>query len=308
MSTTDRYVETNGIRLHYLDHSGTGPTLILAPGLTANAHSFDGLMRAGLGDVAHVLALDLRGRGESDAPPTGYAMEDHARDVIGLLDALDLDRVVMGGHSFGGLLTYWLAANHRERVERCVVLDAPAGVSPTVMEQIEPSLARLGQVHASWDDYLALVRAMPYFEEAGWDDDVESYFRADARSLPDGTVQARSRPEHIREAVALSAAVDWADVARRVGQPTLLLRAPDSFGPPGFPPLLSRADAEATVALMADSRLVDGTGNHITFVFGPGASVLTGAIAAFLAGEPPSAAKVAGTAGQQASYDGGGDE
>ena len=45
-----------------------GPTLVLAPGLTANAHSFDGLMRAGLGDVAHVLALDLRGRGESDAP------------------------------------------------------------------------------------------------------------------------------------------------------------------------------------------------------------------------------------------------
>ena len=75
------------------------------------------------------------------APPTGYAMEDHARDVIGLLDALDLDRVVMGGHSFGGLLTYWLAANHPERVERCVVLDAPAGVSPTIMEQIEPSLA-----------------------------------------------------------------------------------------------------------------------------------------------------------------------
>ena len=63
---------------------------------------------------------------------------------------------------------------------------------------------------------------MPYFAEGGWDADVESYFRADARSLPDGTVQARSRPEHIREAVeALSAAVDWADVARRVTQPTL---------------------------------------------------------------------------------------
>ena len=216
MSASDRYVETNGIRLHYLDHAGGGPTLVLAPGLSANAHSFDGLMRAGLGDVAHVLALDLRGRGESDAPPTGYAMEDHARDVIGLLDALELDRVVMGGHSFGGLLTYWLAANHPERVERCVVLDAPAGVSPTIMEQIEPSLERLGHVYASWDEYLALVRALPYFAEGGWDADVESYFRADARSLPDGTVQARSRPEHIREAVALSAAVDWADVARRV--------------------------------------------------------------------------------------------
>jgi pimeloyl-ACP methyl ester carboxylesterase len=286
VSAADRYVETNGIRLHYLDHPGTGPTLILAPGLTANAHSFDGLMRAGLGEVAHVLALDLRGRGESDAPSSGYAMDDHARDVLGLLDALELDRVVMGGHSFGGLLTYWLAANHPERVERCVVLDAPAMVNPTVMEQIKPSLQRLDQVHASWDDYLALIRAMPYFAEGGWDADVERYFRADAQSLPDGTVRARSRPEHIREAVERSAGVDWAGVARRVTQPTLLLRAPGSFGPPGFPPLLSRADAEATVALMADGRLVDGVGNHITFVFGPGAQVLTGAIAAFFAGKP----------------------
>ena len=33
MSTSDRYVETNGIRLHYLDHGGDGPTLVLAPGL-----------------------------------------------------------------------------------------------------------------------------------------------------------------------------------------------------------------------------------------------------------------------------------
>ena len=110
--TVGRYATTNGIRLHYLDHGGQGPVLVLAPGLTANAHSFDGLMHAGLAEVARVIALDLRGRGESDAPPSGYAMEDHARDVLGLLDALGLERVVMGGHSFGGLLTYWLAANH----------------------------------------------------------------------------------------------------------------------------------------------------------------------------------------------------
>ena len=45
---SDGYVETNGIRLHYLDHGGDGPVLVLAPGLTANAHSFDGLVHAGL--------------------------------------------------------------------------------------------------------------------------------------------------------------------------------------------------------------------------------------------------------------------
>ena len=168
---SDRYVETNGIRLHYLDPAGPGPVLVLAPGLTANAHSFGGLMRAGLGDVARVLALDMRGRGESDAPATGYAMEDHARDVLGLLDALELESVVMGGHSFGGLLTYWLAANHPERVDRCVVIDAPAAIDPAMVAQVQPSLDRLGRVYASWDEYVALVKSMPYFAEGGWDED-----------------------------------------------------------------------------------------------------------------------------------------
>ena len=69
-------------------------------------------------------------------------------------------------------------------------------------------------------------------------------------------------------------------------QPTLLLRAPGSFGAPGAPPLLSREAADQTAAAMADCRVVDGVGNHLTFVFGPGAEVLTASIAAFLAEAP----------------------
>jgi len=281
--TTDRTITTNGIRLHVLDHGGEGPVLVLAPGLTANAHSFDGLMRAGLGRVAHVLALDLRGRGESDQPATGYAMEEHGADVLGVLDALGLEEVVMGGHSFGGLLTYWLAANHPERVDRCVVIDAPAAVDPAILNQIQPSLDRLGHVYGSWDEYVARVRAMPYFAEGGWDDDVEAYFRADVRDLAGGGVQARSRPEHIREAVEGTFAVDWPALVTQIAQPVLLLRAPGSFGPPGSPPILSLEDAERTVALLPDGRLVDGIGNHMTFVFGKGAELLTQAIGEFLA-------------------------
>ena len=284
LSTTDRFVETNGIRLHYLDHGGTGPILVLAPGLTANAHSFDGLMRAGLGDVAHVLALDMRGRGESDAPATGYTMEDHAGDVLGLLDALELESVVMGGHSFGGLLTYWLAANHPERVQRCVVIDAPAAIDPALVVQVQPSLDRLGRVYPSWDEYIALVRSMPYFADGGWDEDLERYFRADVVVHPDGTVQPRCRPEHIDQVIEGEIVVDWPALSARIDQPTLLMRAPGSFGPPGSPPLLTREDADATAATMADCTVVDGVGNHITFMFGEGAQVLTGAVVAFLAG------------------------
>ena len=127
---------------------------------------------------------------------------------------------------------------------------------------------------------------MPYFDEGGWDSDVEGYFRADVRVRPDGTVQARSRPEHIEEVIQGTLAVDWPALAARITQPALLLRAPGGFGPPGSPPLLSREDADRTAAAMADCRVVDGVGNHLTFVFGSGAQVLTAAIAEFLAGVP----------------------
>lgn len=286
MSAAGRFVQANGIRLHYLDSAGAGPVLVLVPGLTANAHSFGGLMRSGLGDIARVLAVDMRGRGESEAPETGYTMEDHARDVLGLLDALDLERVVMGGHSFGGLLTYWLAANHPERVKRGVAIDAPAAIDLALVAQVQPSLDRLGRVYASWDEYVALVRSMPYFAEGGWDADLERYFRADVRVQPDGTVQARCHPEHIQQVIEGEIAVDWPTLSARIAQPILLLRAPGSFGPAGSPPLLTRADADATAAAMADCTVVDGTGNHITFMFGAGAPLLTGAMAEFLAGAP----------------------
>jgi hypothetical protein len=144
----------------------------------------------------------------------------------------------------------------------------------------------LGHVHPSWDEYLTLVRTMPYFDEGGWDADVENYFRADVRVRPDGTVQARSRPEHIEEAIQGTLAVDWQATAARIAQPTLLLRAPGSFGPPGSPPILSPEGADQTAAAMADCRVVDGIGNHLTFVFGEGARLVSGAIGEFLAGEP----------------------
>ena len=153
-----RHVHTNGIRLHYLEAGTSGPTLVLMPGLTANAHSFDGLVAAGLADHIRVLALDLRGRGETDQPDT-YTLTDHAADVVGLLDALGLDRVVLGGHSFGGLLTYHLAAAYPERVSRCVVIDAPALIPPAILDQIKPSLDRLDVTMPSWEHYLRFRKA-----------------------------------------------------------------------------------------------------------------------------------------------------
>lgn len=280
----DRYVETNGLRLHFIDHGAGEKTLVLTHGLSANAHSFDGLIAAGLAEGMRVLTVDLRGRGESDKPDTGYSMDDHAQDMLGLLDALGLERVVLGGHSFGGLLTYFMAAHHPERVERCVVLDAPAEVHGEILDQIKPSLDRLEAVLPSWDHYLDLIKTMPYYE-GWWDPAIEGFYRADVDDNPDGTVQAKSHSDHIRQAVEGTLEIDWPALVRSVTQPTLFLRATDPFGPPGAPPIVSEAQGRTTVERLPDSRLVAIPGNHITYLFGSSAPAVVGAIHEFVGAE-----------------------
>jgi pimeloyl-ACP methyl ester carboxylesterase len=258
---------------------------VLVPGLTANAHSLDGLLAAGIGEVARVLAFDARGRGLSDKPASGYAMSDHAADLIGALDALALDRVTFGGHSFGGLLTYYVASNYPDRVERAVVLDAPTDVDPAILDQIAPSLARLERRFASWDEYDALVRSFPYWDGFEWNDEIQAYYRGDAEELQDGSIRSRARSEHIRAVIAAEVEIDWRETARRVACPTLLVRATAPFGPPGSGPILTAEEARRTIALLRDGRLAEIPGNHVTFLFGEPARLVVAEIASFFGGQ-----------------------
>lgn len=277
----DQWMRVNNILLHYLDHSGSDPPLILMPGLTANAHSFDGLINVGLSPALRVLALDLRGRGLSDKPDSGYSMADHAADVLGLMDALKLQQVVLGGHSFGGLLTLYMAARYPERVSKLVVIDAAGKMHPELLEMIKPSVDRLGKVVPSWDAYLESMKRMPFFQ-GWWDTTVESYYRADVEIRNDGTVKPRSRPEAIIEAVDKALNEDWAQHLAAIRQPMLLLNALGSFGLPGAPPLLPREQALETVNAVALGRYIEVPSNHMTMLYGEGAQRIVAEILAFV--------------------------
>jgi len=277
----DRFMRVKGIRLHCLDHPGGEPPLILMPGLTANAHAFDGLIKAGLSPALRVLALDLRGRGLSDKPDSGYGMAEHAADVLGLLDALGLEQVVLGGHSFGGMLSLYMAAQHPERVARLVVIDAAGAFHPQVRELIQPSLDRLGTVYPSWEAYLAAVRHMPFYQD-WWDPTIESAYQADVEIRADGTLKPRSRPEQIGAALDGVLGEDWPSHLAAIRQPMLLLNALGAYGPSGTPPVLPREQALETVAAVADGHYVEVPGNHMTMLYGAGAQGIVEAVMAFV--------------------------
>lgn len=79
-----------------------------------------------MGGSVRVVALDLRGFGESEAGPADHSIADLADDVAGLMDHLSLDRAVIGGLSMGGYVALAFAARHANRLDGLVLADTRA--------------------------------------------------------------------------------------------------------------------------------------------------------------------------------------
>jgi pimeloyl-ACP methyl ester carboxylesterase len=105
-----RRIETNGIGMHIAE-AGTGPLVLLVHGFPEQWYSW----RHQLGPLAeagyHAVAADLRGFGETDVPPVdeSYAMSNMAADLVGLLDALQVDNAVLVGHDWGANIVIGLS-------------------------------------------------------------------------------------------------------------------------------------------------------------------------------------------------------
>jgi pimeloyl-ACP methyl ester carboxylesterase len=121
---TDGTVETNGVRLHYTRTGGDGPVLVVAHGVFDDGPCRTPLVRE-LADEYDVIAYDARGHGLSDAPESGYGPDDRAADLVGLLDALEVENPVLFGHSMGGDTVLATAAAHPD-LPRAVVAVDPA--------------------------------------------------------------------------------------------------------------------------------------------------------------------------------------
>ncbi len=281
----DRFVVANGIRLRYLDWPGGAPTLVLLHGLSANANSFAGLAAAGLSPRFRVIAPDLRGRGRSDAPAHGYRVADHAADVLGLLDALGLDCVVLGGHSFGAYLAIYIAAHAPERVERLVLLDAAMRVNPQVRELIKPSLDRLSMTFPSASAYLEEMRRAPHVANT-WDWALEGYFRAEIAVQRDGTARSTTSAPAIAQALEGVVAEPWPEIVARVTQPAIVVNAPGPYGPPGTSALVPEENARETAQALHDGRYARVGGNHLTMLFGSNAREVVRAVETFVDAAP----------------------
>jgi pimeloyl-ACP methyl ester carboxylesterase len=140
---TSRYVDTGELRLHAVT-GGSGPPLLLVHGWPQTWYAWRMLMPALARDFT-VIAVDQRGIGLSDKPQSGYDTATLANDLVALMDVLGHQRFALYGTDVGMPIAYALAADHRDRVDRLAVSEAPLpGISPSPPLFLPPPLnARL---------------------------------------------------------------------------------------------------------------------------------------------------------------------
>jgi len=223
-------IHANGIDIHYR-LAGQGPVVTLAHSLATDLTLWDEVAER-LAARFTVLRFDARGHGKSSAPDAPYDFSLLVGDLMGLLDALAIERTHFVGLSMGGMLGQYFALAHPERLDRLVL------VSTTSRTPLE--------AHALWDERIALAR------EKGMAAHVEAtlarWFTAPYRAAHPqvmARIGALIAATPVAGYAGWGAAIKTLDLTDRLGAiraPTLVICGAED---PGTPPAVNRAIAEA---------------------------------------------------------------
>jgi pimeloyl-ACP methyl ester carboxylesterase len=225
---------------------------------------------AALAPRFEVVAMDLRGRGLSEKPATGYSIAQHCRDVAAVIESRGLERPVLVGHSLGALIALVSAAVRPELTAGLVLIDGAGSLSGEQLEKvlsgIKPALDRLGRIFPSFDAYTARLKQAPFLNP--WTDALERYFHYEIEETPAG-VRSRVQPHHIREEIENLDGVDAANYYSQIHCPVLVLSATDGTLSPDDRVLPEDAVGRM-LAEIPDARHVCVAGtNHYSILFRP---------------------------------------
>ena len=277
---TEGIVIANGVRLHYLDWGGHGPTLVFLTGLGVTPHLFDRLAPH-FTDQYRVLGLTRRGLGKSERTKTGYDTGTLTEDVRGFLDAMHVDRATFVGWSLGGTEMTRLAERYPSRVDRLVYLEAaydwapfpvlwnqdPVGSGPTVADlaSFEASKRWFVRTQGMWSDAVeADGRAVNLLPNGRMTMDVMP--PEIMRQLVAGMALARPNFGAVRAPALAFYAVSLTHPALSPDTPDGVRRKGETYWRDRFLPA-QRKQIDAFKAARPDARVVELTdGRHLCFI------------------------------------------
>ncbi len=256
-------ITVGGLELHYLDWGNPAASpLVCVHGYTSSADAFNGFARR-FRDRFHIVALHVRGHGESAWSPSGaYTYRDQAGDLAAFVDGLGLGEFTLLGTSMGGIIAMTYAMEHGKRLRALVLND----IGPDA-EQGSQRITQM--VGGRPDAFATLDAAMVYRREAS--PIVAARGVADQRELalgvlrqqPDGQWGWKMDPAYIRQRVDRGAPVR-PDLWPTLGQlacPALVVWGTDSD-------VLSEAQARRMVETLPKGELlaIPGVGHAPSLV------------------------------------------
>ena len=201
----DDYLTINDLRLHYRDWGGQGNPILLLHGLASHCGIWD-LTAPLLATRQRVVALDLRGHGDSGKPDHGYDFDTVAKDVMQSWSALGLNQPLLAGHSWGGNVALQCAVAYPHQVSGLVMVDGgfiePSSIPGWTWPRAEVELAppEFGQVTLKQvTDRIRKGNLAPYMNP-----EIESILASNFYQTPEGFARPNlSRENHMKIVRAL---------------------------------------------------------------------------------------------------------
>jgi pimeloyl-ACP methyl ester carboxylesterase len=231
LTASSKFIDVHGVRLHYLDHGNpTKPPLVCIHGLSGNAHNFDYLAPQ-LAPNWHVMAVDVRGRGDSAwGPPGDYNHQVYVNDVVGMLDTLEVSRVTLIGTSMGGIISMMFAGGYPARVERLLLNDIGPEIDPAGLGRITAYMTSSPSSFATMADVAQYYRDnYPPLRQVR-EQELIDFVKWSVRSAPDGRLVWKLDPaiRNIPRTGTAARAMDlWVPYAR-IAVPVLVVRGTES--------------------------------------------------------------------------------
>ena len=226
MEVQERRITVSGLTLRVREWPGDGPPVVLAHGLASNSRIWDDVADR-LAARFRVVALDQRGHGLSDRPTDGYAFDRVAGDLRGLVDALDLGRATIVGHSWGGNVALVYAATFPELTRALVLVDGgliePSANPEMTLDRILVDLAPPDLTMFTFEELLARVRSGD--AASYWSPTVEATMRTSFEDTPDGRIRPRLRREDHLAIIRAMWDLRPSELFSKVTSPTVLVPA-----------------------------------------------------------------------------------
>jgi pimeloyl-ACP methyl ester carboxylesterase len=198
---TPKTLTVNGLRLRYLEWGNAGaPPVVCVHGYTGSADAFNALARR-FRDRVRLLALDVRGHGESSWSPDGaYRYEDAVSDLVGLVDQLGLQRFTLIGTSMGGIIAMAYAGAHPDRLAGLVINDI--GPDPEAgTQRITQTVGERPATFATLEDAMAYRRSVSTIVASRTEDDQRELALGVLRRGADGAWGWKMDPAYITQRV-----------------------------------------------------------------------------------------------------------